>query len=78
MKNFIYFVILFLVKSIRSQYGNNPQPLIINGGNMPAVHVYHPIKKLPTIVKNTVEDFRVIEDLQKLSLQLDLQIKEVQ
>jgi hypothetical protein len=30
---------------------------------MPAVHVYHPIKKLPTIVKNTVEDFRVIEDL---------------
>jgi hypothetical protein len=30
---------------------------------MPAVHVYHPMKRLPTVVKNTAEEFRVIKDL---------------
>ena len=42
---------------------------------MPALHIFHQPMWMPTIVKNTIEDFKVLTDLEKLNEKIDKELK---
>lgn len=57
-------LLLSLVRGIQNQEAAPgggmlpPQPIIINGGAMPALNIFHQPINLPTVLKNSLETFR--------------------
>jgi hypothetical protein len=53
----------------------SPQPIIINGGNLPALHVYHQPMWLPPVVINNLEDFKTIKDLEEFNKKIETELR---
>ena len=53
----------------------SPQPIIINGGNLPALHVYHQPMWLPPVVINNLDEFKTIKDLEDFNKKIEMELR---